>query len=421
MISESALQDSRVSSHELSCGLLGWYAVCTSKNLKNDGIYFFSLFNEPLALYRVNQNRAVCIKDYCPHRGASFRGGEVQNNEIICPYHGARFASDQNCSKLTNVNCQHIVDLKYENYAKNTYLLQYPCEEIEDYIYVYYTGKAEAGIEEFRIMEPLETLLPESHGLRSSDYVYEEAFLDFKCDWDRIVENHLDILHIFWMHGKSLPGNTVGRHSITSFNQRTETKTHSLRTTYFHRNASKDEFISQIFIPPARIIMYKGSLKSARYVQILDHLPMGKNRARVIVRHYRKFFMSSSLSSLVLFKQLQLRTFYKIFQEDYLVLQTQSFSQQMGYMTNKNIRLLGEDKLLKLFWDWHESALRKCNPWDIHPISSNINSIHKDQLMVYPPENQRFVRKNNRTIYLRVILRIGIIFIFSLALYLLLT
>jgi hypothetical protein len=90
-------------------------------------------------------------------------------------------------------------------------------------------------------------------------------------------------------------------------------------------------------------------------------------------------------------------------------------------MTNKNIRLLGEDKLLKLFWDWHESALRQYNPWNIHPISSNINSIHKDLLMVYPPENQRLVRKNNRTIYLRVILRIGIIFIFSLALYLLLT
>jgi len=421
MVNAITIKGSKDSSDSLSCSLLGWYAVCTSKNLKNDGIYFFSLFNEPLALYRDKQNKTICIKDFCPHRGASFRGGEVKNNEIICPYHGARFASDQTCSKLANVNCQHIVDLRYDNYAKNTYLLQYPCEEIEDYIYVYYTGKPKAAVEEFRIKESLGTLLPESHGLRFSDYVYEEALLDFKCDWDRIVENHLDILHIFWMHGKSLPGNAIGRHSITSFDQKTETKAYSIRTTYFHRNDSHDEFISQIFIPPGRIIMYKGSLESARYVQILDHIPMGRNRARVIVRHYRKFFMSSSLSSLVLFKQLQLRTFYNIFLEDYLVLQTQTFSQQMGYMRDENIRLLGEDRPLKLFWDWHKSALRKCNPWDIHPISSNINSIHKDLLMVYPPENQRLVRKNNRIIYFRVILRIGIVFIFSLALYLLLT
>ena len=91
--------------------------------------------------------------------------------------------------------------------------------------------------------------------------------------------------------------------------------------------------------------------------------------------------MSSSLSSLVLFKQLQLRTFYNIFLEDYLVLQTQTFSQQMGYMRDENIRLLGEDRPLKLFWDWHKSALRKCNPWDIHPISSNIKNRKKNGII----------------------------------------
>ena len=35
-----------------------------------------------------------------------------------------------------------------------------------------------------------------------NEYKYEEVIVDFKCDWTRIIENHLDILHIFWVHGK---------------------------------------------------------------------------------------------------------------------------------------------------------------------------------------------------------------------------
>ena len=140
--------------------LLGWYAVCTSRTLKSGEIYFFSLFNEPLALYRDKSNRAVCIKDFCPHRGASFRGGEIIDSEIQCPYHGARFASEGSSKKLVNIACQHIVDCKYGNFAKNTYLYQYVCEEIDSYIYVYYTGKATTQLENWISERPEQWLWP---------------------------------------------------------------------------------------------------------------------------------------------------------------------------------------------------------------------------------------------------------------------
>ena len=34
------------------------------------------------------------------------------------------------------------------------------------------------------------------NGFSHKDYVFEEVLVDFKCDWSRIIENHLDILHI---------------------------------------------------------------------------------------------------------------------------------------------------------------------------------------------------------------------------------
>ena len=408
-----------IGAQRLSGGLLGWYAVCTSKTLKSDRIYFFSLFNEPLALYRDKANRAVCIADHCPHRGASFRGGEVVGNEIMCPYHGARFASEESSKKLTNIACKYIVDSKYSNYAKNCYLLQYPCEEIDDYIYVYYTGRARKYLAEIEIKDSLEPLILDSYGFNYLDDVYEEAFLDFKCDWDRIVENHLDILHIFWMHWKSLPGSEVSRENIGSFDQYTRIYNDSLKTTYLYKDSSKGEFITQIFIPPGRIIMYRGSDSPslARYIQVLDHIPLSRNRARVIVRHYRKFFKNSLLSKAFLFRTLQMRTFYKIFSEDYLVLMTQTFGQQMGRLTQENVHLLGEDRSIKLFWEWHQRALDNDDPWGIHQMPSDVNTIHSDLLMVYPPENLTLLHKINRALALRIILRVVFVLLIPLILY----
>ena len=401
----------------LSGRLLGWYAVCTSKTLKKDRLYFFSIFNEALVLYRDRESRALCVKDFCPHRGASFRGGEAVSGEIICPYHGARFSSISECNGAIKNRCQHIVDLDYKNYSSRTYLRQYPCIEKGDYIYIHYTGKAESEIQLTKIDSSLEDLLPESNGFSLSEYVYEEALLDFKCDWSRIIENHLDILHIFWMHGDTLPGNDVCRESISRFDQRMEINKKFVRTKYSQKNKEGEEFITQIFIPPGRIIMYRGAPNLARYIQVLDHIPMSKNRARVIVRHYRKFLKNRFLSGLILFTPLQRRTFYKIFSEDYLVLQTQTFNYQMGYLAVKDIRLLGEDRTVKLYWDWYENAIETEDPWRLNKMSFETNQINQDLLMAYPPDNQKLVRKNNRIILWRVIIRIGGLFLIALLLF----
>lgn len=403
---------------ELSTSLLGWYAVTTSKSLVNNKIFFFSLFNEPLALFRDKNLKAICIKDVCAHRATSFRGGEMIDNEVICPYHGARYSSNHSSGKDKRVTCQYIVDSRYQNYAKSTHLRQYPCVEKGDYIYVYYDGKALVDPSDFILKSSVDSLFLESYGFQLADYSFEEALLDFKCDWSRIVENHLDVLHIFWMHGQSLPGNDVGRHSIASFDQQFKSNNNFFQTTYFHRGKDKHkgEFITQAFYPPGRIVMYRGDPSSARYVQVLDHIPLSNNRARVIVRHYRKFFRNRFLSRAMLFGSLQLKTFYRIFSEDYLVLMTQTFNQQMGYMKTDNLRLLAEDRSIKAFLDWHDRSIDIDRPWELHSASSNINQIHQDLLMVYPPANPILARKLDRIILSRVLARLAVVlFVFVLA------
>ncbi len=390
----------------LTAGLLGWYAVCSSSSLKKEEIYNLSMYNEPIILYRDNKGRARCIKDLCPHRGSSFMGGSIQDGELVCPYHGGRFSSEGECTNLDRLTCQHIIDSNYNNYAKRIHLSQYPCVERDGYIYIYYNGKAKDELGEWNSEDKLVDHIPDTFGFKIDEYKCEEVTVDFKCDWARIIENHLDILHIFWIHGDTIPDSNVNRKTITSFDQKITKDFRHIESKYMHKSDSKDEFITLKFIPPGRVLIYKGSPETARYIQVLDHIPLAQNRARVIVRHYRKFLTNEFLAKLVMFKPLQHRIFYRIFSEDYLVLKTQTYNQQMGYVEKDNVKLLGEDKMIQYFWDWHRKATVNDSPWSLHPTTSTTNTVHMDFPMPYPPENPKLAKDNEKSILINSIIRI---------------
>ena len=88
-----------------------------------------------------------------------------------------------------------------------------------------------------------------------------------------------------------------------------------------------------------------------------------------------------------------------------MILRTQTFNQQMGYIEKDNIKLLGEDKMVQYYWDWLQNALNKDKPWDLHPTTSTTNTVHEDTKMLYPPENPTLAVKNNREIKLQLLLR----------------
>ena len=106
----------RENQKELNLGLYSWYAICPSAELKKNNLHYFSLFDEPLLLYRDENEKVRCIKNICPHRGASFYKGSIINGEITCPYHGAKFSSEGTCQNLDRITCSHIVDNNYDNY-----------------------------------------------------------------------------------------------------------------------------------------------------------------------------------------------------------------------------------------------------------------------------------------------------------------
>ena len=111
------------------------------------------------------------------------------------------------------------------------------------------------------------------------------------------------------------------------------------------------------------------------------------------------------ITNLLLFKRLQHRVFYKVFAEDYMILRTQTYNEQMGYVEQDNVKLLGEDKMVQYYWGWLQNSLAKDKPWQLHPINEHTNKVHQDMPMLYPPENLILANKNDRHIIIQLIIR----------------
>ena len=78
-----------------------------------------------------------------------------------------------------------------------------------------------------------------------------------------------------------------------------------------------------------------------------------------------KFMKNKLLTDLLLFKQLQHRVFYKVFSEDYMILRTQTYNEQMGFVEKDNVKLLGEDKMVQYYWDWFKNSDLIDKPCDL--------------------------------------------------------
>jgi phenylpropionate dioxygenase-like ring-hydroxylating dioxygenase large terminal subunit len=74
-----------------------WYPVAFLQDLPSSRPYSFSLYDEPLVLFRNQEGKLVCLIDRCPHRAARLSDGQLIDGKIECLYHGWQFGSEGQC------------------------------------------------------------------------------------------------------------------------------------------------------------------------------------------------------------------------------------------------------------------------------------------------------------------------------------
>lgn len=75
-----------------------WFPVCRADDALAKPRQVVVL-NLRLVVYRMPDGIRVG-RDMCPHRGLPLSGGRVEGEELVCAYHGLRFGSDGQCTKV---------------------------------------------------------------------------------------------------------------------------------------------------------------------------------------------------------------------------------------------------------------------------------------------------------------------------------
>jgi len=79
----------------------GWFAVARSQDLASGGVQPLYCFDEHLVLYRSMDGKSHVLEAFCPHLGAHLgHGGKVEDDVIVCPFHGWQFDSQGACVKV---------------------------------------------------------------------------------------------------------------------------------------------------------------------------------------------------------------------------------------------------------------------------------------------------------------------------------
>lgn len=76
-----------------------WHPVILSKDIKEATVKPIRLLGEDLVLWRVHNKIFACL-DLCPHRGAKLSLGWVEDDHLVCPYHGLAYNTKGQCVKI---------------------------------------------------------------------------------------------------------------------------------------------------------------------------------------------------------------------------------------------------------------------------------------------------------------------------------
>ncbi len=160
-----------------------WHPVAETAALTPGKVLAAKLMGHELAIWRSADGTVRIWEDRCPHRGARFSIGRIENDGVTCAYHGWRFAADGQCVHLpAQPDFKPSANMKARAYhARERYGLVWAC-----------IGDPASG--------QTHDLLPFPE--------YDDANLrkvlcgpyDVACSGPRIVENFLDMAHFGFVH-----------------------------------------------------------------------------------------------------------------------------------------------------------------------------------------------------------------------------
>ncbi|MGK7885295.1 MAG: Rieske 2Fe-2S domain-containing protein, partial [Crocosphaera sp.] len=296
-----------------------WYPVTFLQDLPKDRPYAFSLYDEPLVLFRNEEKKLICLKDFCPHRAAKLSDGEIIDGKIECSYHGWQFGEQG--------QCLHIPQLPEDTKIPATACIQsYPVAEVQGMVWIW------AGTPE----KAEQNNIPTVADLDDPAVISSDVVMDLPYDQTFFIENVIDPSHIFISHNGSWNMRGLAQPLDMEI---LNLSVKGIEGRYCLTKTPHKHWISLNFIAP-NLVTYRNKTPQRISGAGLYSLPSGKSCCRILIRNYtntpswkfklqprwfehwsRNKFLEEDLS-LVVGQELQTKRLQKSLKELYLPLKT---------------------------------------------------------------------------------------------------
>jgi len=157
-----------------------WYVVAWGENLA-PGPTRIKVLGEPIALYRLQSDKAVALSDRCPHRSASLGDGKIVGDALQCPYHGLRFSETGAC--IHNPHGNGAI-------PPRAHVKSYPLIERHHALWIWMGDVDKA--------DP--ALIPDFSLYDDPALVSSRGYLHVKANYELVNDNLLDLSHAAFIH-----------------------------------------------------------------------------------------------------------------------------------------------------------------------------------------------------------------------------
>lgn len=159
-----------------------WYVVATPEEV-TDKPLARTVCNLNLVFYRNEDNEAVALEDFCPHRGAPLSLGYVEDGKLVCGYHGLKMGGEGKTVSMPN-----------QRVEKFPCITAYPLEERHGFIWLWPGDKDKIDYD----------LIPDLVWSGNKDWAYDGGLFHIECDYRLMIDNLMDLTHETYVHASSI-------------------------------------------------------------------------------------------------------------------------------------------------------------------------------------------------------------------------
>lgn len=264
---------------------MSWYVVAESSSIKKNEPYKVTVWDKDYVLWKSSDGLYEALDDTCPHRGASLSLGIINNNRIMCPYHGYEFSHIGN---LTIVPGLCFTESHQYNVARFSVVEKHGWIYLNTYQIPHFVNK-------FQLDELNSNIFiePEATDNSMSVVLINKMFNSYP----RVVsENSLDIMHIAYVH-------TFGNKNKPAPSYEDPPKQISIghwRTSYIYESGAKS-MVSKVFnikkididnefaLPHTTIARIKFGDDLINTI-VTAACPINNKTTKLFVKTYRNFF-----------------------------------------------------------------------------------------------------------------------------------